>query len=128
MEKLDTMDKVDAYIKRKAELAEIEKVEREKAVQKLGGIFPHVSFSHTNNLGEATSFHLSLDSNEKWFNGIFHNSNYVIFIIHADENKLTLIGSGLKMPDFRKCKIKSFDHALEKVAEYGLKAVEALKK
>lgn len=120
------MDTVEAYITRKAELVEIEKEERAKAEEKLGLLFPHIGFSHTNQLGECTSFWLSFETKENWSHGIFHNSSYVIFMIHADENKLFVVGSGSKMPDFRKCKIKSFDHALEKIAEYGKKAKEVL--
>jgi hypothetical protein len=121
------MDSVEAYIKRKNELVEIEKTEREQTIQKLGSIFPHIGFSHNNNLGESISFHLSLEPKEKWSNGIFHNSNYMIFMIHADENKLTMIGNGTKSDNFRKCKVKSFERALEKIADYGTKAKEAIK-
>lgn len=59
----------------------------------------------------------SLQSKNDWDGGIFHNSQYAIFSLHAD-NKLTLISSGLNMPKFRKCKVKSLKHAAEKIVAY----------
>jgi hypothetical protein len=48
-------------------------------------------------------------------------------MIHADEMKLTMIGNGTKSDNFRKCKIRSIEHALKKIAEYGTKVKEAIK-
>ena len=59
----------------------------------------------------------SLQSKNDWKNGILHNSQYAIFFLDSDD-KLTLISSGLDMPKFRKCKVKSLQHAAEKIVAY----------
>lgn len=59
----------------------------------------------------------SLQSKNDWNYGIFHNSQYAIFSLHSDD-KLTLISSGMNMPKFRKCKVKSLQHAAEKIVAY----------
>ena len=66
----------------------------------------------------ATLFvHASLQKKEDWSYNIFHNSPYGIFSISCDD-KMTLISSGPNMPKFRKCKIKSLQHAAEKIVAY----------
>lgn len=62
----------------------------------------------------------SLDAPDEWAYNIFRNSRYAIFMIHNEKgvNKLELISSGLNMPKFRKCKIKSLDDASLKIAAY----------
>lgn len=64
-------------------------------------------------------FRGSLQGKTEWINGILHNSQYAMFSLHSD-NKLTLFSSGMNMPKFRKCKVKSLQHAAEKIVAYFL--------
>ena len=59
----------------------------------------------------------SLDAKVNWQNNIFHNSRYVIFSLHND-GKMELLSRGMKMPKFRKCKVKSLEDIAEKLIEY----------
>ena len=59
----------------------------------------------------------SLQSKNDWMNGIFHNSQYAMFSLDADD-KLTLFAKHHTMPKFRKCKVKSLQHVAEKIASY----------
>ena len=59
----------------------------------------------------------SLQSKNDWKCGIFHNSQYAMFHLTSDD-KLTMFSNGLNMPKFRKCKVKSLQHAAEKIVAY----------
>lgn len=59
----------------------------------------------------------SLQGKSDWKYGIFQNSQYAMFHLTCD-NKLTLFSSGMNMPKFRKCKVKSLQHAAEKIVYY----------
>ena len=83
--------------------------------------FLNVSYSNLGGDDRASlCVKISLQDNEDWTNGIFHNSPYAIFFLHSDE-KLSLTSSGLNMPKFRKSKIKSLQHAAEKIVQYAQK-------
>ena len=75
------------------------------------------------NLGGVPSIflHLSLDSKSDWTNGIFHNSRYAIFSIHADM-KLEQISKHFSLPKHRKCKIDSIQSIADKVKKWALVA------
>lgn len=82
-------------------------------------LVPYIKVSESS-LGGSTSFfiHLSLDKEQDWNYGIFHNSRYAIFSIQ--EGKLELISKGLNMPKFRKSPAKDEKSVAEKVLKYCL--------
>lgn len=59
----------------------------------------------------------SLDAKFNWPSNIFHNSRYVIFSLHND-GKMELISRGLKMPKFRKCRVKNLEEIAQKLIKY----------
>ena len=78
------------------------------------------------NLGGIPSIflHLSLDNKSDWSNGIFHNSRYAIFSVHADM-KLEQISKHFSLPKHRKCKIDSIQSIADKVKQWALVAYSA---
>jgi hypothetical protein len=72
------------------------------------------------NLGGIPSIflHVSLDSKSDWSYGIFHNSRYAIFSIHADM-KLEQIAKHFSLPKHRKCKIDSIQAITDKVHKWA---------
>lgn len=81
-----------------------------------------VSVSWSNLGGVPSIFlHLSLDSKSDWSYGIFHNSRYSIFSVHADM-KLEQISKHFSLPKHRKCKIDSIQGIVDKVKKWALAA------
>jgi len=80
-------------------------------------IFPYAQVKR-GSLGGHTSItvYVSLDPREWWINGIYHNSRYSIFSI--SDGKMEQIARHHKVPKFRKCKIKDFDHVVSKLMEW----------
>ena len=84
-----------------------------------------VSVSWSNLGGVPSIFlHLSLDSKSDWSYGIFHNSRYSIFSVHADM-KLEQISKHFSLPKHRKCKIDSIQGIADKVKKWALAAHSA---
>lgn len=85
--------------------------------------------AHVSTLGGAhrvaVMLRLSLDPQDSWTNGIFHNSRYVILHIHTD-GEITLVSdSGIKSEwrpvlkkRWRKTNAKSFEDAVSKINRY----------
>ena len=73
-------------------------------------------------LGNSSSvcFKVSCDAQAQWQNGIFHNSRYGIFFLREEGGKLKLelTSNGLDTAKFRKCTVKSEEHAINKVLQW----------
>ena len=82
---------------------------------------PHF-FRSESTLGNSSSvcFKVSCDAQAQWQNGIFHNSRYGIFFLREEKGKLKLelTSSGLDTIKFRKCTVKSEEHAINKVLQW----------
>ena len=82
---------------------------------------PHFYRSEST-LGNHTSvcFKVSCDTQAQWQNGIFHNSRYGIFFLREEGGKLKLelTSKGLDTVKFRKCTVKSEEHAINKVLQW----------
>ena len=82
---------------------------------------PHFYRSEST-LGNHTSvcFKVSCEAPEAWENGIFHNSRYGIFFLREEGGKLKLelTSKGLDTIKFRKCAVKSEEHAVNKILQW----------
>jgi hypothetical protein len=65
-------------------------------------------------------FKVSCDSQDSWENGIYHNSRYGIFFLREEKGKLKLelTSKGLNTNKFRKCAVKSEEHAVNKILQW----------
>ena len=74
--------------------------------------------TETMSLGGHSSvlFKVSADTQELWFNNIFHNSRYGIF--RLSDAKLKLISKGLNTAKFRECKCNDEQTALQKIQQW----------
>ncbi len=82
---------------------------------------PHFYRSEST-LGNSTSvcFKVSCDAQAQWQNGIFHNSRYGIFFLREEGGKLKLelTSKRFDIAKFRKCTVKSEEHAINKVLQW----------
>jgi hypothetical protein len=82
---------------------------------------PHFYRSEST-LGNRSSvcFKVSCDPQASWVNGIYHNSRYGIFFLREEKGKLKLelTSSGLNTIKFRKCTVKSEEHAINKILKW----------
>ena len=65
-------------------------------------------------------FKVSCDPEKSWENGIYHNSRYGIFFLREESGKLKLelTSKGLNTNKFRKCTVKSEEHAINKILQW----------
>jgi hypothetical protein len=81
--------------------------------------FPYVDVTFSTLGGTAKAsilIRLSMDPKEEWANNIFHNSRYAHFSLHPG-SKLEQF-SRSRTSKFRKCTIKSVEHAAEKIIKW----------
>jgi hypothetical protein len=80
---------------------------------------PHV-YVHLSTLGGAERasiiIKLTLDDEDTWVNGIYHNSRYSMF--HLNGGKLEQFSRNHKLPKFRKATIKSVDDVANKILNW----------
>lgn len=91
----------------------------EELQTKLQAILPQVSVSWQNLGGIPSVFiHASLDEQNSWINGIFHNSRYSIFAIH-DDMKLEQISRQHLTAKLRKSKVTGIDSIVAKIEKWS---------
>lgn len=59
----------------------------EKINSEIGPNFPFFSCVASSNICDSLTIRLSLESREKWANGIFHNSPYLIILVFCENQR-----------------------------------------
>jgi hypothetical protein len=95
--------------------------DKDKLVELLNGIFPYYYAERSTLGGEENAsliVKVSLDPNEQWINGIYHNSRYAMF--HIGAGKIEQF-SRSKTEKFRKCNADSIEVAANKIIAWSSK-------
>ena len=91
--------------------------------------FPYQSIRTNQGLCDSVTIRISLDSRESWFNGIYHNSRYVIALIFANNQRerdndnytfsVASNASGIKVLQVKKPKSgdKILSHVIKQLAK-----------
>ena len=97
-----------------------------EAQSQLGHVFPYLQVTKDSLGGKdrpSLIIRASLDAKEHWHNGIFHNSRFLIFLLHHDGN--TSVTLGQRDPKFQQRKAKTPEEAIARISKWAQLAKSA---